>query len=726
MLRATLLASGACLYATGAFAQEPLAPASTSVGQVEEVVVTARKRAESVQDVPVTIGVVTPTAIANSGVSSLLQLQSVAPDVNLAKGPTGAEIGVTIRGLGSEPGEPAFDSSVSLFVDGVYAPRTREFAASMFDIDRIEVIRGTQAALLGKNTSLGAISLVTRRPGDQYETDLRASYEFERGSKLVTGGVDIPISDTLQLRIAGQANWDEGWVHDVITHSYATRTDDKAIRATLVWNPTDDLDITAMFQHDQNNNYGSPVEQIASTGAPELLAALAGYPGTVDTGLNRVNALSSPSLPDGEQHERLRLDKYSLTANWTIADHTLTSITGYSQDADANISDVDMLPGDYALRGVNENFHQFSQELRIVSPSDKALTYVVGALYLKSRLKNATGITADYPFSPLPGIPLTGAETTHFGQEDSAVSGFAQGDYKLIAALHLTAGLRWTQETKQADLDRVVTTPGLLTVFTYPAFAPFSLQNTEANLDYSAGLQYDLTPDYMAYISYGKGTKSGGFAESLSNLNDSPYKKEVAKTVEVGVKLQDPDRKWLLNGAIFDTRVDGFQLVTFNGIDFNIGNADLSSQGFELQGEWHPLEGLKLFINNTYAYAQDRHTHDPIPLAPKWTGSAGFAYRGMITGQLDWMADGSIDYRSKRYYQQDPMTSPPGQPFTTLNLGVALGANDDSWELRLIGRNLTDATELAFDFPTPLLPPGNQSGVAERGRTIALQLSITY
>ncbi|MDB5446064.1 MAG: hypothetical protein JWQ97_1381, partial [Phenylobacterium sp.] len=281
-----------------------------------------------------------------------------------------------------------------------------------------------------------------------------------------------------------------------------------------------------------------------------------------------------------------------------------------------------------------------------------------------------------------------------------------------------------TQEKKSVDLGRNTLAPGLLTAFVFPAFAPFSMQNTEANIDYSGGVQYAINRDALVYVSYGKGTKSGGFAQSISDLRKSPYAKEVAKTAEVGLKLQGQSRTWVFNVAAFNTRVDGYQLVTFNGIGFNIGNTDLKSQGFEVESYWRPVSGLRLFLNNTYADALDRRTHSPIPLAPKWTGSVGFDYRREVTDRLAVKADGSVDYRSKRYYQQDPSTSPPGAAFTTLNMGVALAASDDRWEARLIGRNLTDRTVSFFALPTPLLGPGNQNAIAERGRTVALQVSV--
>ncbi len=710
-------------------AQEQAAPAPegrAQQGVIEEIIVTARKRVETMQEVPATVGVVSQVALSNTGSATLLQLASVAPGINLAKAPTGSQVGVTIRGLGSYPGVPSFDSSVSLFVDGVYAPRSVEFANAMFDVERIEVIRGTQAALLGKNTSLGAINLVTRKPGDRFTADLRGSYEFERGSTLFTGGVDIPVSDQFAMRISGQLSDDEGWTHNVIKDNHAPRSEDNAIRGVFVWNPTETLDITALVQHGTGRNEGSPVEQIASTGINEILAALAGYPGTIETRLDGENAITTPSEKGNEQWEDLEFNKYVLTADLTLGEHTLTSITAYSDYTDENVSDVDVVPGDWSTRRVDEEGKQFSQEIRLVSPADKAFDYIVGALYLKGELDNTTIITANYPFGPVPGVNLAGSQQTNFVQDNEAMSVFAQGNYKVSDAFRLTAGVRWTKEDKDVDLGRDVLVPGLFSLVVFPPYPAFSMDRSEDNVDYSFGVQYDVNDNAMVYASYGKGTKGGGYAQSVTHLDTAEYDKETAKTAEIGLKLQGSDRNWLFNIAAFGTDVDGFQLVTFDGIQFVVGNTDLSSQGFEVEGYWYVIPSLKLFVNNTYADAEDRHTHDPIPLAPKWTGSAGFNFARPLGASLEFRLDGAVDYRSERYYQQTPNISPPGDGFSSINVGMAVGAQDNRWEVRLIGRNLADDVAGAFGYPTPFLPAGNQSAVNERGRTVALQLSANF
>jgi iron complex outermembrane recepter protein len=725
-----LAGSAAALTASVAQAQDQAStPAAADAPAVDkgDIVVTARRRDETAQRIPISIGVVTPEAIAKTGLASIADLPSIAPGVTIAKPPAGAEAGVTIRGLGSAPGAPSFDSSVSLFVDGIYAPRAREFAGSLFDVERIEVIRGTQAALLGKNTSLGAINLITRKPGSTFEIDARTAYDFKLGSRVFGGGVDVPLSDTLRVRVSGQSSYDGGWVYNVINDDRNPRTHDDAIRGIAVWKPTSTLDVTALAQHDLTRVRGNPTEFIAISSAPPLaplLQQLGGFPGTLDTQLDRRNATYF-GVPGGEQAERLLNDRYGLTANLKLGEYTLTSITGYSRYHDANDFDADGQAGNWATRSVLERSRQFSQEVRLVSPASRPLDYVIGALYIDNHLFNQTTIAANYPFGPVPGVLLTGTSRTDFDQSTKTESVFGQSTYRVTDRLRLEGGLRYTHENKSVVLGRVATMPGFYSIVASPPYASFGRDRRENNLDYSGGVQFDLTRDAMLYVSYGKGTKSGGFASNTTLLDRAEYSSERARTLEAGVKLQDAGRRWLLNLSVFNTDVDGFQTVTFNGVSFDITNQNLRSRGFEIESWWSPLTGLRLFANGTYAHVRDRQTDARIPLSPELQGSAGISYQSAIGRGLQLGVDASVDHRSSRTSQNDPAV-PVSAPFTPINASVAVGAVDKRWELRLIGRNLANDNSAAFVFPTPFLPAGNYNAVSERPTTITLQFSVRY
>lgn len=718
------LCATACLAAP-ALAQSTTAAETATPPSDGDIVVTARKRAEALQDVPVSIGVATAETIAKTGTTSLLQIQSIAPGLNLAKAPTGNEIGVTIRGLGSAPGDSAFDSSVSLFIDGVYAPRSREFASALFDVERVEVIRGTQAALLGKNTSLGAINLVTRKPGDSFALELRGGYDLELKSRVIAGGMDIPLGATLALRVSGQSTFDGGSTLNTISRRKNPRRYDDAIRAVLRWQPSDAFDATAYYQYSFGRDTGTPSEFIAANPVAALLQGIAGAPNTLDFALDRRNA-TYIGATDGEQTARLRVHRGGLTMNLDLGGPTLTSVTSYSTFKEADFNDLDFQAGNFLNRTLDENSRQFSQEVRLVSPGRQTFDYVIGGLYLDNNLRNASVVTAAYPFGPpqAPTVPIAGAFRNSFDQQTKAVSLFAQGTLRVAEGFRLLGGLRYTNERKSVDFARTVLVPGLFSVAIYPPYAPFTLKRTENNVDFSGGLQVDLAPDVLAYASYGQGTKSGGFATSVTFLDQSPYNAERARTAEVGIKSQFADRTVTLNVSAFSTNVDNFQVVTFNGLAFTVANADLQSRGFELEASWRPVRGVRLFLSNTYADAKDRRTGAPIPLAPSWSGSAGFDVRTPIAGSIDGLVNGSVDYRSSRYYQQDPNAVPPGAAFTTLNLSAAIADHEERWELRVIGRNLTDANAAAFVFPTPII--GGPNGISERGRSVMVQGTVRF
>ena len=718
----------ALVLATPAMAQDdPADRAETASAPqgIGEIVVTARKRAETVQDIPLAIQAVSQAAIDSKGVSSLLDLAVVAPGVNITRAPNENQVGITLRGLGTNAGVPSFDSSVSLFVDGVYAPRSREFSASMFDVERIEVISGTQAALLGKNTSLGAINLIPRKPGDVFAFDATASYEFEHGTPRVTGGADLPFSDTFRVRVSGLTEDQKGWVKNLATGHDSPLYKNDAIRAVVVWEPTSTLDLTGLVQHFIGHNSRNPTEFVQTDGTPEFLAALAGFPGTIDSNLDWVASSSTP-YSGGEQHERLRVDKYALTTNLALGEHTLTSVTAYSDYSSKALSDPDYLPGDYLHQDTLETGHQFTQELRLVSPSGERFEYLFGGLYLNGTLDNSTAFFADYPFGPAPDLPIAGVEQTNFFQRTTDYSVFGQASYDIVDRLTATVSGRYTHEKKEVTLGRDPLVPGFFSLVVFPPFEEFSMSRSENAYDYSAGLQYEFSDNAMVYASYGKGTKGGGFAQSVTQLDQAEYGKEISRTVEAGVKLSDPGRQWVFNLSAFNTNVDGFQVVSFTGVEFVVINTDLRSRGFELASYWYATPWLRLFLNNVYADAKDRNNGDPIPLAPKWTGTGGFNVDTPVTDNLKFKLDGSIDWRGKRYYQQDPRTSPPGDSFVTYNLSAAIATEDDAYELRLIGRNLTNANSLAFAFPSPFLPQGNQNAIPEQSRTIAVQLSVKY
>ena len=713
--------------ATVGAAASPIATSAPSQPpQVGEVVVTARKRTENVQDIPTTIQVVGTTALERSAVRTLTDISAVAPGVNIAQSPNPDQFAVTIRGLGSEPGNPSFDSSVSLFVDGVYSPRGRDAQDALFDLARIEVIRGTQAALLGKNTSLGAINFITNKPGNVFSADLNYQHEFEFNSNLLQGGITLPVNDTLSFRISGKYDQEGGYEHNVIDNAYGLDVHSGAFRIIGVWKPITDLDITALYQTQSRTSDNSNLQATQITGpVPNLLATLAGYPGTVQPNTNYQTAASDSRIPgDSDGLDRETSDRGSITINYHLGEYTLTSQTGYLRSNILTDGDVDFLPGNYFLQQETDHGNQVTEEVRLASPAHQRLEYILGFLYLDGHYVDATVQNASYPFGPAPGLPdIAGSEDTLFNQRDKAYSAFGQANLAIYGPFKAVAGLRFTDETKDVVQSRDLLVPGLYSLFVEPPFAPLHHTVTENNVDGSIGFNYQATRDALLYVSWGQGTKAGGFGDSVSNLAQSEFAAEVARTAEGGFKTQWLGRTLTANGAFFYTTVSNYQLDTFTGTNFVVSNTDLRSIGFESEVDWVPVRDVRVFWNNTYADSSDTRVGGDIPFAPRWSGSAGFSASHPVFESKRVGLDANVDYRTSETSQQQGDLTPRLEALTRVNVSVGFGDPSQGWELRLQARNLNNEFDKDFSFPLPLTPAGNTISVISPPREVFLQLT---
>ena len=270
-------------------------------------------------------------------------------------------------------------------------------------------------------------------------------------------------------------------------------------------------------------------------------------------------------------------DRASLTAHWHIGEFLVTSQTAWSQsDSDARAG-ADFLPGDYFYQVTELAADALSQELRLTSPADKRFRYVAGAYFGTNDFEQDNMFFANYPGA----LPLAGDTITHFDQSTDAWSLFGQVDFDLTEHLTMSGGLRYTDEQKDVDLARTVLTPGVLSLFVFPPYAPFGMSRAESVTDGLVNLSYKPNDDLMFYASWAQGTKSGGFADSATLLEQSEYESEVAQTAEVGGAIQSSGGQLTANATLYSTDVDDYQLVTFTGTQFVVDNTDLEATGIE-------------------------------------------------------------------------------------------------------------------------------------------------
>ena len=708
----------------------PPPPAAQGGFDAGDIVVTARKRAESVQDVPISVSAVSGTTLQQRGLANLESLTTLVSGVTVQRSANNIAT-FYVRGLGTGPGNDSFENSVALFIDGSYAGRPPEGNQPIFDLERVEIIKGTQAALLAKNTSLGAFSTTTRKPGTEYAFNFAASYEFALGSHLLDGGVDVPISDTLAVRLSGQANLQKGWIRNELTDKDIPRTNSLAGRIVAVWKPTADFDATLLYQQYRVNNAGLNEQYAVDLiGRAQQLATAAGYTG-FEARLDRRTAQNSTTF--GDSYETNDGKRAIGTLNHRLGDYTLTSVSAYSEyTQDRPHFDNDELPGKYTEADIVNGNHQFTQEVRLSSPSDRRLNFIVGAFYLHEKWRYVRTIEAVRGTLPASVLPITGMFFEDFRLSTNTVSGFGQGNFNVTDALSLSLGVRLTNEQRSADFLRETLVPGVFTSVLYPAIAPTTRKISATNVDGSVSVQYKLNRDYLFYASYSRGTKGGGFLSSPTSADLARYDPEKADNYEVGGKLTFGRSHF--NMALFQTNVSGFQQSVFLGGAFRFDPQDLKAKGVETDAVYEVSDALRLSGSVTYLHARRDDGTEPVN-APKWSGNVTASFRQPVGADLQFTADAGMNFKSRVFYTPESRTlgygSPtnldanvlPGNAYAMVDGRLAVGPRDGRWQVSLIGKNLLDKDIVSYARTGTFVTGASTASIA-MPRTVAIQFSI--
>lgn len=358
---------------------------------VENLVVTALKRSDSAQRVPAAVTALSGATLQQQGVKDLFQAVTLVPGVVFSRAPDDG-LALTFRGLGTQARPQAFEQSVALFTDGVFFGKSRLYSTSFFDVDRIEFIKGTQSTLLGKNASLGAISIVTRQPGDHFSFEGRAGYEFIDGGYQLDAAGDVPLSEKVSLRGAAHYNDLNGWVHNDFTGHQGPEHLDLGLRATLKAKLTDTLTATASYQHAENRQIGSSYQLVGP------VPAFYGE-GALDDHTSQFTAATA----NGDTFHRTVSDIGNLRLELELGDHTLSSQTAYVHYNLFNLDDFDFSRDDSINFKRAEQYSQLTQELRIQSPTGQSLDYMAGFFYL-----NSTWNSIENQLWAVPGFPPAG------------------------------------------------------------------------------------------------------------------------------------------------------------------------------------------------------------------------------------------------------------------------------------------------------------------------------
>ena len=621
-----------------AAASDAAADTSEQGSTLQEVIVTAQKRREDLQKVPVSVQVVSSAKLAQENFNSFEGLSQTLPAVHVSTNSDSAAI--FIRGIGSGENQ-SFDQSVAMFTDDIYHGRSFMSTATFLDLDRIEVLKGPQSTFFGNNAIAGALNIVTKQPGDAFAGWGRLLYG-QFGTYAAEGAVGGPITDTFGARLAITRNGDyEGWIDTVNTGEHVPRINNEAARLTFRFHPNDSLDATLKTESSKSRTAGTVNDepfQFANCPPPAPIAAGFGGLGACAEAL-ALNQQKPGSVPIGlsgdqnsglaGQFRSLSTNEDVLTINYRHWGQTFTSISGFYNYHYDSHEDFSALPVFYATQYFPEKYHQFSQEFRVASPLGGSVEYLAGAYFQTDEIAENSGVTLPYAdpvfgtFLPANALPIV--LPAPFSQGEHIYSVFGSLSWNATNRLKLSAGFRGSHVDKNIDgrilfgtstqlYDAFVPYPPALAAFVSSVLGfpgPEVQSRSDRALMPSADIKYQLNPQAMLYFSYRKGFKAGGFNALNFFLPPSElqFGPEHVDAYELGLKSKWLDDTLLLNLDVFrgnyrDLQVNSNLFITIGGqqglASFVRNAAESVSQGVELEGRWVTSRNFRLAANITY------------------------------------------------------------------------------------------------------------------------------
>jgi len=671
----------------GALGAEALAQ-DAGGGGIEEVLVVARQRQESLQEVPISISAVGGESLRALHIDTLQEMEYSVPNLTFGETGTSGETHVGLRGIGDFSRNIGFDTRVGVYVDGVFVGQSLAVDQGLADIARVEVLRGPQGTLFGKNSSAGVINIITETP--EIGT---TSGELQLGggnldSRYGSAIVNLPLGTMAALRVSVVAQNQDGYVDNLHNGDELMSSNHRQARARLRLQPSDALDIVlSADMRDQDNDIlflepDASYEQAAGNPAAS----------------SRYKVDQDGPLKDYNDSHGL-----SLNIDYTLGNgYVLTAITGYRESERKVGSDEDATAA-YALNAqwFKDDFEHFTQEVRIASPATDAFNYVAGVYYFDQQATQHRDVLIGPGF----GAPADTLGGSSDGTVDTtAWAVFLNATVDITERLSASGGVRWTDEEKDASFDQFT-----LAAFGLANFTGYSDDIDDSNVTATASLHYAFTDAVQGYVSYSRGQKSGGWnADYVGSVADLPFKEETVDSFEVGLKSDLLDDRLRLNIAAFHAEYDDFQVFQFqfNGATTNLivsNAAEVTTEGVEIEGIARLGENFDLAYGLGYAKAEFDDfpggavdaggnpvnvAGNSLPRAPKVTSSLSARYH-LDMGAVNGVAVLNYTYRDKQYFNPDNLPRSRQDGYSLLNASLELNYGEQ-WSLSVWGRNLRD------------------------------------
>ncbi|WKV84258.1 TonB-dependent receptor [Pseudomonas sp. B24_DOA] len=734
-----LLLAGSASWTHGYAAEAetpPPVPAGTAAAngsQLETVTVTTRRREESSQDVPTPMSVVSGQNLETQRVYRIQDLQQLVPSVNVAY-MHARQSSVSIRGLGNNPASDGLEGSVGLYIDNVYLGRPGMAVFDLMDIEQLEVLRGPQGTLFGKNTTAGVINISTRAPSFTPERSIETSVG-EDGYFQTKGTISGPLNDQLAGRFSAYRTRSDGDIKNEYDGHDLNGGSREGFRAQLLFKPNEDFNLR--WIGDYNEEDSSAGTRVLYNTGPTINGVNLYESRASAAGATLVNGRHRKVNLDNDQHVTVHQGGTSVEANWTLpSDFTLTSVSSYRfWNFTPRNDDGLNVPASYNA-GVSVEDKQYSQEFRLASPKGDFFDYVVGAYYFGSDLDNKSfayyGPQADIwngtPAGSLANVTSVGKG--HIKTDSFAL--FAQGTWHLSERLDFTAGVRGTYEEKNASVSRNAPLGGVAV-----AGAAANARRGRAGVydsgdlnQYSSSpsgllnLSYRITDDVLGYATLSHGEKSGGVNLAVGSAPTAGADSlligtERANNAELGFKSTLWDRRLQLNANVFWTQVNAYQTNAYdaaNRVQYLTNAGSVRSRGIEFESTVVPLRGLTLNFNGSYndvSYLSYKDAPCPpevsqAPGAPascdlsghqvvgasKWIGNANGEYKWNLANGFEPYVTGSYAFRSKAVgtVEDSDYGQIPSYAVVNLSTGLRGDFNQGQWDVSLWLKNAFDKT----------------------------------
>lgn len=735
--------------------------AATAQDQIalEVIQVTAQKRSENAQETPISMNVLSSDDLKEKSIEKIDDLQYAVPNLHMTE--TGISTQMFIRGIGTGNNQ-GFEQSVGQYIDGIHYGRQQLLRMPFLDLERIEVLKGPQSIMFGKNSVAGALNLSSAKPTQDTEIHFGLQYQPTIDATELTGMVSGALTDTLSARLAVRDYSEEGYIENTFKDRDETIRDETAVRLSLLWEPSDSINFLFKIEHDEFDGTGRQIEVIKDepslAGSPipgatfsQILGAL-GHPDAISE-----SELNYERQADAEESNNNSLDNATLTANFKLGDYTLTSVSGFVSYDFVETCDCDYTAAPIFSVFIDEEYEQFSQEIRLVSPVGEKFDWLGGLFYQTSELgfDDNIKIPTDSVLGLLSGgalSPMTGQGAGRNYQLDTDMfSAFFQGRYHFTDALTLTLGARFTSEEKTSTRVMNITDLGTGDITTNP-MAPilfdsvFGIQNEQSPLSPQGhnlsgkrdensftpliNISYKIDQNIMAYVSATTGFKAGGFDARANNVNSWEFEEEEATAYEMGIKSLLLDDTLEVNLSFYRTEYDNLQVSQFDGVlGFNVGNAkETVVQGVEVEGRWIILDGLSMqygiaYLDHEYKDFTNGNCHSrQVPdgdigadgnqlcdytgksgqYTPKLTASIGFDYFTDISflGFEYFRTTLGLYHSAKQNVDVNLNPLYEVDAYDKVDLRIAL--ESENWNIALFGKNITNEEVLTYVGNNPL------------------------